>query len=71
MLAWIELGWRQFVPSIDGVVVLVLDQFLRYHIAHLPDEVIIGFRAEPVLQDATDAKPTVLRLEEAPRALQP
>ena len=38
--------------------------------AHLPDEIIGGFIAEPRLQYITDAEALVLSSEEAPRALQ-
>ena len=60
MLTGIEHRRRKFIPS-----------FLLTPDAHLPDEVIIGFTAEPHLQHPTDAEPLVLPPEHAPCALQP
>ena len=65
VLARIERGHRQFVPT-----------FLRFpvygsQVAHLPDNIVGGFVAEPRLQHVADAEPLILTSEEAPRALQP
>ena len=59
MLARKERGLRQFIPP-----------FLLAQVAHSPNKIIVGFKAEPRLHDVPDTKPLALTSEEAPRALQ-
>ena len=65
MLARKEFRRWQYIPATH---LLFINDRLA---AHLPDEIIGGFRAEPRLQDAADAEALVLTSEEASRALQP
>ena len=65
MLARKEFRRWQYIPATH---LLFINDRLA---AHLPDEIIGGFRAEPRLEDAADAEALVLTSEEAPRALQP
>ena len=59
MLARKERGLRQFIPP-----------FLLAQVAHSPNKIIVGFKAEPRLQHITDAITLALTSEETPRALQ-
>ena len=59
MLTRIEAGRWQFVPPL-----------LLAQVTHLPDIIIVGFKAEPRLHDVPDTEPLALTSEEVPRALQ-
>ena len=59
MFARKERGLRQFIPPL-----------LLAQVTHLPDIIIVGFKAEPRLHDVPDTEPLALTSEEVPRALQ-
>ena len=59
MFARKERGLRQFIPPL-----------LLAQVTHLPDIIIVGFKAEPRLHDVPDTEPLALTSEEALRALQ-
>ena len=65
VLAWIEFGRRQCIVAID-LLVVVEDNPVVY----LPDEVVRGTGAIPLLEDVPDAESAVMLGEEASRALQ-
>ena len=65
MAARVQHWWRQLGPAFLRLIIY------GSKMAHLPDEIVVGAKSEPRLQDAAYAETLVLRPEEAPRALQP